>query len=265
MKFFSVVLVLLFVSVGTFADENKIVYLATTTSTDNSGLMNYLLPELQKDTGYEYRVIAVGTGKALQMGRAGDVDVLLVHAKVAELEFVEDGYGINRKEIMYNDFIIVGPENDPGNAREAASVSDALQQIASSGSLFVSRGDDSGTHKKELKLWESVGIQPNGRWYREVGQGMGKTLQIAGELDAYTMTDRGTWIFSEKRSPLRLVVEDDPILFNQYGAIAVNPELHNVNYEGAIALIQWLISEKGQFLINDYKINGKNLFIANAD
>jgi len=249
------------------ADQDyRIVKIATTTSTENSGLTAYLLPQAEKDTGYEFQTIAAGTGKALQIGRAGDVDVVLVHAKSAELEFVEQGYGVDRTEFMYNDFVIVGPGVVKGGIdfSGVSSVVEVLRKIRENGALFISRGDDSGTHKKELQIWGLTGSLPEGNWYREVGQGMGKTLQIAGELGAYTLTDRGTWLFTKERSPLEIGFEGDPKLFNQYSVMAVNPERHDINYQGATALIDWLSGDKGQRMINAFRIDGEQLFNANA-
>ncbi|MCG8099871.1 MAG: substrate-binding domain-containing protein, partial [Candidatus Thiodiazotropha taylori] len=234
------------------ADANKIIRLATTTSTDNSGLLKELLPEFQADTGYNVHVIAVGTGKALRMGRDGDVDVVLVHARSAEDQFVAQGHGEKRFGVMYNDFVIVGPQTDPAGLSKAKDATTALQLIAEHQAIFVSRGDDSGTHKKELGLWKKAAVDPQGQWYREAGQGMGKVLQIAAEMDAYTLTDRGTWLAYEKKSPLKIGFEGDPLLFNPYGIIAVNPQRYpDTNHRGAQALIQWLISPEGQERINN--------------
>lgn len=246
--------------------ESQIVKIATTTSTENSGLTAYLLPEVERDTGYIFQTIAAGTGKALQIGRAGDVDVVMVHAKNAELEFVEQGYGVDRTEFMYNDFVIVGPSASNGgiDLSGTSSVIEAFQKIRDGNALFVSRGDDSGTHKKEMQIWAMAGELPDAKWYREVGQGMGKTLQIAGELGAYTLTDRGTWFFTKNLSPLEIVFAGDPELFNQYSVMAVNPDRHNINYQGAKALIVWLSGEKGQRMIDEFRIAGEKLFNANA-
>ena len=244
--------------------EDGVVFLATTTSTDNSGLLEYLLPEWEKDTGLEVRVIAVGTGKALQLGRAGDVDVVMVHAKEAEIEFVDQGFGVDRTEIMYNDFVLVGPANDPLDLLSSGTAANALAGIEKNQSLFISRGDDSGTHKKEHNLWKLADVAPGGSWYREVGQGMGKTLQIAAELDGYTLTDRGTWLFFRDKTTMEIVFQGDPPLFNQYSIMAVNPALQDVNFEGAQKLIKWIAGEKGQRMINEYQINGEKLFTANA-
>ncbi|MCG7915472.1 MAG: substrate-binding domain-containing protein [Candidatus Thiodiazotropha weberae] len=248
------------------ADTNKIIRLATTTSTDNSGLLKELLPEFQADTGYNVHVIAVGTGKALRMGRDGDVDVILVHARSAEDEFVTQGHGEKRYGVMYNDFVIVGPQSDPAGLSKAKDATTALQLIAEHQATFVSRGDDSGTHKKELGLWKKAAVDPHGRWYREAGQGMGKVLQIVAEMDAYTLTDRGTWLAYEKKSPLKIGFEGDPLLFNPYGIIAVNPQRYpDTNHFGAQALIQWLISREGQERINNFRIGSNRLFTPSAD
>lgn len=239
--------------------------LATTTSTANSGLLDYLLPRFTDETGIEVHMIAVGTGKALRLGREGDVDVVLVHAREAEDAFVEGGYGVNRADVMYNDFIIVGPTSDPAKVAGSESVAQVLQRIYDAGQPFISRGDDSGTHKRELFLWQSANRQPAGRWYREVGQGMGKTLQIANEIDAYTMTDRGTWIAYRGRLELKLLFENDPPLFNPYGIIAVNPERHaHVNYIGAKKLIDWITAPAAQKMIGEFRIQGQQLFIPSA-
>ena len=245
--------------------DDRIIRLATTTSTDNSGLLSYMLPAFEQQTGYRVHVIAVGTGKALRMGRDGDADVLLVHAPGAEIEFVKAGHGVKRHAVMYNDFVLVGPS--PGAVEHSISsdIHEALQQIAAQERIFISRGDNSGTHKKELGLWNAVDISPGGRWYREAGQGMGKVLQIASELDAYTLTDRGTWLAYRDKSPLVIVNKDDPRLYNPYHIIAVNPSrFDNINHEGARALIDWMTSESGQSMIGSYTINDHLLFKPSA-
>ena len=234
--------------------------LATTTSTENSGLLSYLLPVFEKRSGIPVHVIAVGTGKALRIARAGDVDLVMVHARPAEQRFVADGHGVDRREFMYNDFVIVGPRSDPAGVGETDSIMEAMERIASSG-RFLSRGDDSGTHKKELALWDMIDRKPGGDWYVESGLGMGKVLQMASELDAYTMTDRGTWLAYRGRLELSLLLQGDPPLFNPYGVIAVNPQRHpHVNYAGATALIDWLASAEGQKLIARYSVAGQVLF-----
>lgn len=250
---------------GAHAAEEKIIRLATTTSTENSGLLEYLLPEFKRETGYIVQVIAVGTGKALRMGRDGDVDLVLVHARPAEEQFVNEGHGINRRDVMYNDFVLVGPEADPAGLGEAAGLEGALHRIADGRHLFLSRGDDSGTHKKERALWAQAGISPAGNWYREAGRGMSKVLLMSSELDAYTLTDRGTWIAMKDKLALELLFEGAPELHNPYGIIAVNPDRHpHTDIAGANAFIDWLISPKAQRLIDDYRVNGQRLFIPNA-
>ena len=245
-------------------DDNKVILMATTTSTENSGLLDYLLPFFAQDTGYSVRTIVAGTGKVLRMGQAGDVDVLLVHAKPSELAFVQAGYGVNRQRVMFNDFVVVGTADDPAAIGSASNMQAAFTRLASAPVLFVSRGDDSGTHKKELSIWQSVGTKPQAKWYREVGQGMGKTLQIADQLGAYTLTDRGTWIFAQDKLSMTIVFESAPQLNNQYSVITVNPERHKINYQGATVFSDWIASKKGQQLINSYRIKGEQLFYANA-
>ena len=246
-------------------DSNHIIRLATTTSTDNSGLLASLLPAFENKTGYKVHVIAVGTGKALRMGRDGDADVLLVHAPAAETQFVEAGYGGTRYSVMYNDFVLVGPASNPANIKIDSGINKALQQIAEHKSIFISRGDNSGTHKKELGLWQAEDIHPQGKWYREVGQGMGKVLQMAAELDAYTLTDRGTWLAYRDKSSLKILNQGDPQLFNPYHIIAVSPErFPSINHQGANALIAWITSSEGQSLIGQFQLNETVLFKPSA-
>lgn len=248
------------------AHANPLIRLATTTSTDNSGLLNYLLPNFEKETGYQVHVIAVGTGKALRMGRDGDVDVLLVHAPPAEQKFIDEGYEEQRISVMYNDFVIVGPPDDPAGLDKAKSAKEAMGRIASHQATFVSRGDDSGTHKKERSIWKSVGVEPLGQWYREAGQGMGKVLQITAEMNGYTLTDRGTWLAYENKTPLRIVFEKDPALFNPYSIIAIGTKrFPDTNYDGAMDLVKWFITPSTQQLIADYKLNNEQLFTPAAD
>ena len=255
-------LLALLLSAGQAFGADTPLRLATTTSTANSGLMDLLLPRFTAETGLEVHLIAVGTGKALRLGREGDVDVVLVHARQAEEQFVADGYGVERADVMYNDFIIVGPKSDPAGVAASESVVEVLEKIHDNEQAFISRGDDSGTHKREMILWQSAGREPDGRWYREVGQGMGKTLQIANEVDAYSMTDRGTWLAYQSGLEIELLFEDDPPLFNPYGIIAVNPERHDhVNYEGASSLIRWITSAPVQKLIGEFRIKGQQLFV----
>lgn len=252
-----------------FADDtadNMVLKMATTTSTENSGLLADLMPKFEEKSGYSVQVIAVGTGKALKMGEDGDVDVVLVHAPAAEKEFVDKGFGEKRYPVMYNDFIILGPDADPAGVREAKTAPESLAKIAEKQAIFVSRGDDSGTHKKEKKLWEAAGVKPEGEWYREAGQGMGKVIQMAGELEGYTLADRGTWLASADKSPLKIVHEGDKDLFNQYGVIAVSQKRYpDINHKGAQAFIDWIISPEGQTAIGDFKVKDTQLFTPNAD
>ncbi len=246
-------------------ERDLTIRLATTTSTENSGLLGDLLPRFQQATGYNVHVIAVGTGKALRMGRDGDVDVVLVHAPAAERKFVEDGFGEQRLPVMYNDFVIVGPDTDPAGIADAVSAANALADIARSGSLFISRGDDSGTHKKERGLWLDAGVAPKGAWYREAGQGMGRVLQIADELNAYTLTDRGTWLAYRANSRLQVTYEGHEALFNPYAIIAINAQRHpDLNHAGARALIEWLRGDTGQRAIAAYRRAGEQLFKPSA-
>lgn len=249
---------LLFISTSLYADT---ISLATTTSTENSGLLNELIPLFEKSSGHKIHVIAVGTGKALRMGEAGDADVLLVHAPQAEDKFIHDGHGVNHRSVMYNDFIIVGPKEDPAGIQGEHDSVVALKKISAGNNLFISRGDNSGTHKKERSLWDIAKLKPSGEWYREAGQGMGKVLQISNELSAYTLTDRGTWLSSRANSALKILVEGDKRLFNPYGIIAVNPEkYHDIHYTAAMSFIAWITSPFAQEKIAQYKINNKVLF-----
>jgi tungstate transport system substrate-binding protein len=249
---------------------DKILKMATTTSTDNTGLLDYLYPFLKRDTGIELLWIAVGSGKALKLGENCDVDVLLVHAPKAENEFMEKKYGIDRRPIMYNDFVFIGPENDPAGIK-GKSVSKTLATIASTGAPFVSRGDNSGTHEKEITLWKDANlpIPDRERWYIQTGQGMLSTIMIAGEREAYTLTDRGTFIKYELNwggnPPLSILVEGDSSLHNQYSTIIINPKrCKNINHELAKTLSDWMTSPRAQRLIGGFTLMGKRLFIPNA-
>ncbi len=245
--------------------ENAVVRLATTTSTDNSGLLRALLPRFERASGYRVQVIAVGTGKALRMGAAGDVDVVLVHARAAEEAFVASGAGERRYPVMHNDFVLVGPRDDPAGVRAAGDIGEALRRIAATRAPFVSRGDDSGTHKKERVLWRRAGITPRGRWYREAGQGMGRVLQIAGELGAYTLSDRGTWLAMRDKLPSALLFSGGAALRNPYGIIPVSAKRYpDVNHAGAMALVEWLTSPAGQQAIDAFRVAGERLFIPDA-
>lgn len=243
--------------------SERVLRLATTTSTENSGLLKELLPAFEQQTGYKVHVIAVGTGKALRMGQDGDVDVVMVHAPAAEQKFVDAGFGVNRRELMYNDFLIVGPKNDPAGLRGQQGAAQALARLAVRKATFVSRGDESGTHVKEKELWSAAGVKPEGRWYRAAGQGMEQVLLMAEELEGYALADRGTWLAIKGKLPsLAPVFEGDPRLFNPYGVIAVNPARYpDANYQAAMAFIAWLTSVEGQTLIARFEINGEPLFV----
>jgi tungstate transport system substrate-binding protein len=259
---FVFLIVVIFLTSSTASSER--IKLATTTSTDNSGLLNALIPPFEEKFTVKVDVIAVGTGKALKLGENGDVDLVLVHAQEAESLFVEQGFGVNRRDVMYNDFIIVGPEEDPAGVRGAEAAA-ALRTIAASLQPFVSRGDESGTHAKEVQVWHKAGITPSGKWYVETGQGMGATLQMASEKGAYCLVDRGTFIALEKKIRLVILCEGDEMLFNPYGIIAVNPHRHpHVNYVHAMAFIGWVTSPEGQKIIGDFKKGGRILFHPNA-
>lgn len=244
------------------------IILQSTTSTANSGLYDHLLPLFTEKTGIRVDVVAVGTGQAIKNAANGDGDVLLVHAKSAEEKFVNDGYGVKRFDVMYNDFIIVGPRTDPAKVGGMTDASAALEKIAKSRALFASRGDNSGTHKKEKLLWKATGIHPggaSGTWYRETGSGMGATLNVAVGMDAYTLTDRGTWISFRNKGGLDILVEGDDALFNQYGIILVNPDKHpRVKAAQGQAFIEWILNEPGQRAIADYELDGQQLFFPNA-
>jgi tungstate transport system substrate-binding protein len=248
--------------------EKKEVILSTTTSTQDSGLLETLLPEFTKDTGYDIKVVAVGSGQALKMGEEGEADVLLVHAKASEEEFIKAGHGLQRFDVMYNDFVLIGPKGDTvlkNNAQNEALK--ALQYIKDNKLKFVSRGDDSGTHKAELKLWKALTIEPTGDWYISAGKGMGAVIQMADEMKAYTISDRATFLSMQDKVNLEIVVEQDPKLYNQYGVIAVNPNKNDkINSAGAEAFVDWIRSEKVQKLIGQFGVEkyGQPLFIPNA-
>ncbi|MEO3415509.1 substrate-binding domain-containing protein [Roseovarius sp. CAU 1744] len=252
-------------AVGTaaLAEEMK---MAVTTSFHNSGLAEVLLPEIRKDTGIEVHLLVVGTGQALRLGEAGDVDAILVHAKAAEEKFVAAGNAPHRTEIMYNDFVVIGPSADAAGVGGAADATDALQRIAGTGAAFVSRGDDSGTHKKELSLWTAAGIAPEGEWYNAVGAGMGAALNTASGMGAYILSDRASWLNFGNKGDLALLFSGDPVLFNQYAYLPVNPEKHpHVKSGLADQLEAWLVSDRAQELIDGYRLNGEQLFTFNAD
>jgi tungstate transport system substrate-binding protein len=262
-------LVLLLTLVATAAIAETRIRMASTTSTQNSGLFDYLLPIFEKKTGIKIDVVAVGTGASIEIGKRGDADVVFVHAKEQELAAVEEGFFVNRHDVMYNDFVVIGPPSDPAKVKGMKSAADAFKAIAGSGASFVSRGDKSGTNTKELSLWKKSGIEPAGqKWYLEVGQGMEKTQRVADEKKAYTLTDRGTWLATKDKDKLDLIIvlEGDQSLFNQYGVMAVNPEKHkHVKYKEAMEFVTWIISKDGQAAVAAYKDkNGNALFIPNA-
>ena len=240
----------------------------STTSTANSGLYDHLLPKFTADTGIDVHVVAVGTGQAIKNAMNCDGDVLLVHAKSAEEKFVADGYGIERFDVMYNDFVFVGPPADPAKISGGKLAGKALQAIAEKTAIFASRGDNSGTHKKELSLWQNANVDPSdasGTWYRETGSGMGATLNAAVGMGAYTMTDRATWISFNNKQDYTILVEGDPDLFNQYGIVRVNPEnCTNVNSKAGQRFVDWVLSRNGQDAIAEYQLEGQQLFFPNA-
>jgi tungstate transport system substrate-binding protein len=268
-KVFTLILALTIAGSAAAVSAGTRIRCASTTSTQNSGLFDYILPIFEKKTGIKIDVVAVGTGAAIEIGKRGDADVVFVHAKEQELKAVEEGYFVNRHDVMYNDFIIIGPADDPAKIKGMKSATGAFEKIAESGSPFVSRGDKSGTNTKELAIWKKTGIDPKGRtWYLDAGQGMEKTQRIANEKRAYTLTDRGTWLATKDKDMLDMIIvlEGDPVLFNQYGVMAVNPEKHKeVRYKDAMEFVDWIISAEGQKTIASFKDkNGNELFIPNA-
>jgi len=239
---------------------------ASTTSTENSGLFGHILPIFEAETGITVRVVAQGTGQALETGRRGDADVVFVHARALEEAFVAEGYGVARFDVMYNDFVIVGPGADPAGLAGADNAASAMAAIAAAEAPFASRGDDSGTHVTEMELWEAAGIAPEGRWYLASGSGMGATLNIAAQVPAYALSDRATWLSFANRGSLEIVFEGDPVLFNPYGIILVDPGRHpHVKAEQGQAFIDWMISPAGQDAIAGYTVNGEQLFFPLAD
>ncbi len=256
--------------------QERFVTVASTTSTQDSGLFDHILPLFTQKTGIQVRVVAQGTGQALDTGRRGDADVVFVHAKAQEQKFVEDGFGLKRFAVMYNDFVLIGPASDPAKINGVKDIASALQAIAAKGSPFVSRGDRSGTHAAELALWKAVGIDPakpqagnpqggNQNWYREIGQGMGAALNTAMAMEAYVLSDRATWLSFKNKGTLQISVEGDARLFNQYGVMLVNPAKHpHVKAQDGQAFVDWLVSPEGQAAIGQFKIDGKQLFFTNA-
>ena len=248
--------------------QAKFITVASTTSTEQSGLFKHLLPIFEKKSGIDVRVVAQGTGQALDTGRRGDADVVFVHAKAQEEKFIAEGHGLKRIEVMYNDFVLVGPKSDAAKVDGMKDIVAALKKVAAAKAPFASRGDRSGTHAAELNLWKAAGLDPakeKPSWYRETGSGMGPTLNTAAGMSAYTLTDRGTWLSFKNRGPLEIAVERDKRLFNQYGVILVNPAKHpHVKKDMGQAFIDWLVSNEGQKAIANFKINGQQLFFPNA-
>lgn len=259
-----VCLCMLMLSASPVTAENRL-RMSTTTSTENSGLLSVLLPPFEKAANCKVDVISVGTGKALKLGENGDVDIVFVHSRPAEDKFVADGYGVDRRDVMHNDFVIVGPKDDPAGIKQAKNAVDAFKRLEEGKAPFISRGDDSGTHQQEKQLWKAAGITPTGPWYNEAGQGMGAVLQMADDKKGYTLADRGTYIALEGKVDLVIVLEGDKELFNPYGIIAVNPKKHPaVNYECAKKLIDYVTGPEGQGVIASFKKNGKQLFFPDA-
>jgi tungstate transport system substrate-binding protein len=258
---------LLLIGALSTAAEEKSIVVASTTSTEQSGLFGHLLPLFQKASGIQVRVVAVGTGQALDMARRGDADVVFVHDQAAEEKFVAEGFGVQRHAVMYNDFILVGPRDDPAKVA-GNDILQALRKIQTAQAPFVSRGDKSGTHAAELRLWKAAGIdleQAKGPWYRDTGSGMGPALNTAASMNAYLLADRGTWLSFKNKQQLNLLVEGDRRLFNQYGVMLVNPEKHpHVKKEWGRQFIDWVLSDAGQQAIADFKIDGQQLFFPNA-
>ncbi len=254
---------------GTAVAEDRYITVASTTSTENSGLFEHLLPQFTEATGIDVRVVAVGTGQAIGLARRGDADVLLVHHLPSEEAFVAEGYGVERFDVMFNDFVIAGPAHDPVGLRGLGDAAEALSRLAEAGAVFVSRGDDSGTHKKELELWAAAGVSPaasDDPWYRETGSGMGAALNTASGLSAYVLSDRGTWISFANKREMEILVEGDVRLANPYGVILVNPARHpHVKAEMGQAMIDWLLSDTGQAAIAAFRVDGQQLFFPNAD
>ncbi|MCV0395612.1 MAG: extracellular solute-binding protein [Rhizobiaceae bacterium] len=267
---FSSLVMLLMLCGGTPAlAQDQAIVVASTTSTQDSGLFDHILPVFEAKTGIDVKVVAQGTGQALDTGRRGDADVVFVHAKAQEEKFVEEGFATERFDVMYNDFVLVGPKSDPAGISGTKDIAAALIEIRTREAPFVSRGDKSGTHSAEIRLWKEAGLDigtAKGQWYREIGQGMGAALNTASAMNAYVLSDRATWLSFRNRGDLGIVVEGDKRLFNQYGIMLVNPEKHpNVKAEAGQLFIEWLISPEGQASIGEYKIGGQQLFFPNAE
>ena len=267
---FSSLVMLLMLSGGTPAlAQDQSIVVASTTSTQDSGLFDHILPVFKAKTGIDVKIVAQGTGQALDTGRRGDADVVFVHAKAQEEKFVEEGFATERFDVMYNDFVLIGPKSDPAGIRGTEDIAAALTAIKDKEAPFVSRGDKSGTHSAELRLWKEAGLDietAKGQWYKEIGQGMGAALNTASAMNGYVLSDRGTWLAFKNRGDLEVVVEGDKRLFNQYGVMLVNPEKHpSVKAEAGKAFINWLISPEGQTSIGEHKIDGQQLFFPNAE
>jgi tungstate transport system substrate-binding protein len=251
------------------AAQDKFIVVASTTSTEQSGLFSHLLPAFEKDTGIKVRVVALGTGQALDLARRGDADVVFVHDQPAEERFVSEGFGVTRRPVMYNDFVLVGPKSDPAKVGGGRDILDAMRKVAAAQATFVSRGDRSGTHAAELRYWKDAGVDldaKKGAWYKDTGSGMGPTLNTASAMNGYVLTDRGTWLSFKNRGDLTVLVEGDKRLFNQYGVILVNPAKHaHVKKDLGQAFIDWITGPKGQAAIARYKIGGEQLFFPNAN
>jgi tungstate transport system substrate-binding protein len=247
------------------AHAEDYITLASTTSTENSGLFDFILPQFKEDTGINVRVVAVGTGQAFEIARRGDADSLLVHDTAGEKRFVENGYATERADVMYNDFVLIGPMDDPANISKAGSAAEAFGAIAEAEAPFTSRGDDSGTNRAELRLWKNAGVEPDGDWYRELGSGMGQTLNTAAAMDAYVMSDRATWVAFKNPQNLKLLYSGDKAMFNQYGSLLLSEEKHpHLKQAMAAKWHNWLLSEEGQQAIAEFRVDGQQLFFPNA-
>jgi tungstate transport system substrate-binding protein len=258
-------LLILIITVSTAVMAQDRLIMATTTSTENSGLLDELIPPFEEKFDVRVDVVAVGTGAAIELGVNGDADIIFVHAREAEAEFIDAGYGVNRRDVMYNDFVILGPPSDPAGIEDTESAVEAFQKIADYGAEFVSRGDDSGTHKKEIFLWKNAEIKLEDSWYIESGQGMGASINMADEREAYILADRGTYLAYSGEIDLKILSSGDPDLFNPYGIIPVNPAYHShVNYQMAMAFVGYLTSQEGQKIINNYSRQGEQLFYPDA-
>ncbi len=269
-RMFSTLTALLMLAGGAPAlAQDQSIVVASTTSTQDSGLFDHILPLFEAKIGIDVKVVAQGTGQALDTARRGDADVVFVHAKAQEEKFLEEGFGVKRFDVMYNDFVLIGPKSDPAGISGSKDIAAALTAIQTKQAPFVSRGDKSGTHSAELKLWKVAGVDidaAKGPWYKDIGQGMGAALNTASAMNAYVLSDRGTWLSFKNRGDLDIVVEGDKRLFNQYGVMLVNPEKHpSVKAEAGQSFIDWLISPEGQAAIGEYKIDGQQLFFPNAE